>query len=645
MGFINLIAFGYLSLCGFVVLLYYFSKKKSVVEVPSMLPWMVLKEDIVRSRVFRADILFLLQLLLILLLVFFLARPYLKSSISNISGKNVVLLIDLSASMQTSEANGSRFDQAKSDALRMVSKLGQGDRMMVLTADSSSRILTEFTNDRQVLNTVIENLRPRDTGTNLEEGVSLGVSFLKNVDKGEMHVLTDQSPSTIGFSQTEGLSVKFTRYGANTDNVAITSLDIYQDMFNNYTEREAYVTVKNYSEGTKDVTVQILLRGDVIKKTEIVLSGGEQKTLRVGNLHVPGIVKAEIETNDFLSVDNAAYAIVNKIKPVRILLVSDDSKLENELEKVQNSTHRIRLTRIETADYVHDLMGNYDVTIFHRFMPDINPDISALYVSPHESRSYLESKVKGVFDPFHRSLINVMRVSNNARIIDWDSTHPIMRHLDHLDNIHIKSVVEIKPPEWSTSLIKIAGTSMDATVAFAGEYKGERTMVFGFDLGSFDFSEAKNLKILIMILNIIQWLNPYEKEESISVLTGDQYHANYIKQGEFELLNPKGETEIFPLVKNAEEREGLNKVEYVGVYRISGAHIQREFVANLFNEKESDLLAETSATKEFSFEESESVTIIEDKKNEFGRYLLMFVPLLLLLEWVIYYKKVRSGTA
>ncbi|MDR4503981.1 MAG: VWA domain-containing protein [Candidatus Scalindua sp.] len=645
MGFINLIAFGYLSLFGFVVLLYFFSKKKNVVEVPSMMPWLVLKEDVVRSRLFRIDILFLLQLLLILLLVFFLARPYLKSSIINISGKNVILIIDSSASMQTLESNGSRFDQAKADALKMVGKLGQGDMMMVVSTDSSSRILTEFTKDRQKLNKVLENLRPTDTGTNLEEGVSLGISFLKNVERGEIYVLTDRSPSSIDYSRQEGYNIQFTSYGKNTENVAITSFDIYQDMFKDYTEREAYVTVKNYSQGNKDVTVNVLLNNELIKKIEIELLSGEHKTLRIDNLFASGILKAEIETDDFLSVDNTAYAIVNEIKPIKILLVSDDSRLENELEKIQNSTHRIRLKRIKTTDYVHGVTGNYDVAIFHRYLPNMNPDVNSLYVSPPAAASYPESEIKGKDNLFLRSLFTIMRSSKNARIIDWDSTHPTMRHLDHLDNLSIQDVVEMKPPAWSTPVIKIAGTPKDATVAFAGENEGKRTMVFGFDLSSFDFSESKNLKILIMILNIIEWLNPYEKEESLRILTGGQYLVNYIKQGEIKLLNPKGETEIYRLKNDVKEHVVLNKVEYVGEYTISGSNIQRKFVANLFDDNESDLMSETTDNLELSFEESEISTTIEDTKNEFGRYLLMLTPFILLLEWLMYYKKVRTGTA
>ena len=382
MGFLNLLAFGYLSLIGIVVFIYFFSKKKNIVHVPSLIPWGIIKEDRVRSKIFNIDLLFWLQILLILLLVFFLAHPYLKSSFIDISGKNVVLVIDSSASMQTQEDDGSRFDQARSQALKMVGKLNQWDKMMVISSDYSSRIVSDFTNDKSKLNKIINGLTPKDTGTNLDEGVSLGSSFLKNVDRGEMYVLTDQPPSSINVSNLKSGNIKFIKFGKNTANVAISSLDVYQDMFKDYTDREAYVTIENYSGDNKDVRLSVFLNDEIIKEDEFVLAGSEQKTLDINNLNAPGILKASIQTDDFLLVDNTAYAIINEIKPIKILLVSENNRLKGELQKIEKSTQRIKLTQIGISEYKPEVIKNYDVAIFHKFAPDNNPGINSLYIIP-----------------------------------------------------------------------------------------------------------------------------------------------------------------------------------------------------------------------------------------------------------------------
>jgi len=645
MGFINLIALGYLASISLVVLIYFFSKKKTVIEVPSIIPWKVLREDVVRSRLFKVDLLFLLQILALLLLIFFLTRPYLRSSIINISGKNVILIIDSSASMQTSEDDGSRFDQAKSQALKMISNLNQWDKIMVISASSSAEIVSELTDDKHKLNKAINKLRPKDTGTNLEESLSLGISFLKNVERGEMHVLTDQSPSSISFTKLKAENIKFIRYGKNFANVAITSFDVYQDMFKDYTEREAYVTIKNYSDDNQNVILNVFLNSEKIEEKEIELKSDEQKTLKVKNFTTSGILKAEIQTNDFLSVDNTAYAIINEIKPINILLVSNDNKLKSEWEKIRRSAHRIKLTRIEIPDYTPETIKNYNAAIFHKFVPETNPDINSLYIFPSTNTSDTQTKNTEEGNSFSTLLVPRQRLVKNVKLLDWDNTHPTMKHLDNLDELSIDSALVMEPPDWSTPLMKIAGNSDNPPIAFAGKYAGKRIMVLGFDISDFDFSKSNNLQALIMTLNIIQWLNPYEIEGSAKILTGGQYIPNYNVKGNIEILNPKEETLKYNFKDGTEGHFVFNDIEYVGEYKVSGADTEGRFVANLFDEKESRIEPDSTDDETLEFERKEAITSTEDKKNEFSKYLLLFVPLILLLEWLLYYRKVRAGTA
>ncbi len=646
MGFLNLLAFGYLSLIGLVVFFYIFNKKKNIVQVSSLIPWGILKEDTVRSRVFKIDLLFLLQILLILLLVFFLARPYLKSSIINISGKNVVLVIDSSASMQTIEDNGSRFDLARSQALKMVSKLGQWDKMMVISSDYSSRIVSDFTDDKARLNKTINDLMPKDTGTNLDEGVSLGVSFLKNVDKGEMYVLTDRSPSSISFTNLKSGNIKFITFGEQSENVAISSLDVYQDMFKDYTEREAYVTLDNYSNDSKTVRLSVFLNDEIIMEEELELAGSEQKTLSIQGLNAPGILKASIQTDDFLSVDNTAYAIINEIKPINILLVSNNYLLKDELAKIEKGTHRIKLTHIAASEYEPEAIKDYDAAIFHKFVPDNNPGINSLYITPYLHSSNLQAEDVKEGNTFRNVLIREHNLVLQVKILDWDNTHPTMTHLNNLDGLNIKRAFTMKPPDWSIPLIKISDNLNDSPIAFAGWYEGKKIITLGFDLSAFDFSKSDGLRMLIMTLNIIQWLNPYESIDNNKLLTGGQYRLNYALTENIEIVTPENKILKYDVKEDATEADFVfNKIEYTGEYKIAGVNVNNRFVANLFDENESRIAPGSTDDEAIKFEEKEAETLIKDKKEEFGKYLLLLVPFILFIEWLLYYKKVRAGTA
>jgi len=646
MGFLNLLAFGYLSLIGLVVFFYIFNKKKNIVQVSSLIPWGILKEDTVRSRVFKIDLLFLLQILLILLLVFFLARPYLKSSIINISGKNVVLVIDSSASMQTIEDNGSRFDLARSQALKMVSKLGQWDKMMVISSDYSSRIVSDFTDDKTRLNKTINDLMPKDTGTNLDEGVSLGVSFLKNVDKGEMYVLTDRSPSSISFTNLKSGNIKFITFGEQSENVAISSLDVYQDMFKDYTEREAYVTLDNYSNDSKTVRLSVFLNDEIIMEEELELAGSEQKTLSIQGLNAPGILKASIQTDDFLYVDNTAYAIINEIKPINILLVSNNYLLKDELAKIEKGTHRIKLTHIAASEYEPEAIKDYDAAIFHKFIPDNNPGINSLYITPYLHSSNLQAEDVKEGNTFRNVLIREHNLVLQVKILDWDNTHPTMTHLNNLDGLNIKRAFTMKPPDWSIPLIKISDNLNDSPIAFAGWYEGKKIITLGFDLSAFDFSKSDGLRMLIMTLNIIQWLNPYESIDNNKLLTGGQYRLNYALTENIEIVTPENKILKYDVKEDATEADFVfNKIEYTGEYKIAGVNVNNRFVANLFDENESRIAPGSTDDEAIKFEEKEAESLIKDKKEEFGKYLLLLVPFILLIEWLLYFKKVRAGTA
>ena len=638
MGFINLLAFGYLASIGLVVLLYVFNKKKNVVHVSSLIPWGILKEDSVRSKVFKIDLLFVLQTLLILLLIFFLVRPYLKSSIINISGKNVVLVVDSSASMQTVEDNETRFDKARTQALKMIGKLGQEDKMMIISSNYSSRVVSDFTDDKGKLNKTITGLMPKDTGTNLDEGVSLGVSFLKNAERGEMYVLTDRSASSINFTNLKSGNIKFITFGEDSANVAITSFDVYQDMFKDYREREAYVTIENYANEIKTVRLSVYLNDEIIMEEELELSGNEQKTLRIMNLNAPGILKASIQADDFLLVDNTAYAIINEIKPINILLVSDNYRLKEELAKIEQSTRRIIVTHIAVSEYEQEDIKNYDAAIFHKFYPNNNPDINALYITP-----YLYSSKEA--SAFRDVLISDHKLELTVKILDWDTTHPAMQHLTSLDDLNIESAFTVKPPDWSIPLIKVSDNLNDSPIAFAGWYEGKKIISLGFDLSDFDFSKSDGLRMLIMTLNIIQWLNPYEAVDNSKLLTGGQYRLNYALTESVEIVTPQNEILKYDVNDDSTEMNFVfNKIDYTGEYKISGTNFNSRFVANLFDANESRVAPETVSDEELKFEEKAAETLTKDEKNEFGKYFLLLVPFILLIEWLLYHKKVRSGT-
>lgn len=102
--------------------------RKMVRDVEANAPWQRL----------RRNLLLLLQLLLMLLLVFALARPFFMTA--GISGRNLIIIIDHSASMGAVDEPPSRIDAAKEQAIRLIDQLPDGGRATIIAAGAQMEV-------------------------------------------------------------------------------------------------------------------------------------------------------------------------------------------------------------------------------------------------------------------------------------------------------------------------------------------------------------------------------------------------------------------------------------------------------------------------------------------------------------------------
>src|SRR5438067_3503441 len=126
-----------------IVFFYLLKLRRREMVISSVLLWSHLVKDVQANAPFqklKKNLLLFLQLLIAALCIFALARPAYFSR--SLGGSNVVVILDGSASMQSRDAHGTRFGEAKAIALKMVRSMGGGDRMMVVLATSRTHRLT-----------------------------------------------------------------------------------------------------------------------------------------------------------------------------------------------------------------------------------------------------------------------------------------------------------------------------------------------------------------------------------------------------------------------------------------------------------------------------------------------------------------------
>jgi len=396
MGILNLLALAYLATIALLVVIYLFRKKRKTILVSSFIPWRDLTEGTVRTRFFLADALFFLQIIILCLLALSLARPYITSTIKGITGKDIILLVDTSASMQTREGESTRFELAKAEALKVVEKMGMTDKAQLISMHSSPLIVSEPIGDKWKLNRLIQNLEVTDTTTNLEEGLSLALSLLRRNSLGEVHVFTDRVPPEINTPQAN--KIRFFTCGKASANVAIVGLDVYQDMFKEYSEREGYVTVRNMGTETKTVLLKGFLDHRPLMEETVELTPQEDRTVRIKGISGPGLLKVELHPEDAMPLDNQAFAIIRPKKTIKVLVVTPGGSLEEELGKVDKAVKEVEFLFTSPRGYGQLPLKDFAICLFHKYVPEALPDINSLFIFPTSRQQILSCR--GVVQEF-----------------------------------------------------------------------------------------------------------------------------------------------------------------------------------------------------------------------------------------------------
>src|SRR6266446_6812006 len=122
-----------------VVILFYLLKRKRVLKlVSSTLLWQKFLAETQASAPFqklRKNWLLILQIILLTLAVLALSRPFLKTKARPAELR--VVILDASASMQATDESPSRFEKARSEALKWVDGLAGNDQMVILQAGAN----------------------------------------------------------------------------------------------------------------------------------------------------------------------------------------------------------------------------------------------------------------------------------------------------------------------------------------------------------------------------------------------------------------------------------------------------------------------------------------------------------------------------
>ncbi len=248
-----------------------------------------------RRMQFLEVLLAMLRALFLIALVLVVCRPVLKkwnTLFKTGSGREVILLIDSSASMNAATAGQTSFERARTAALAVAERLNPEDRVtLVRVTNRPEEIFSRFTADTQTIRDKIENLKPSPARANLF--ATLTYLFGPDAPKRTapvVYLFTDCQASGWREAKAQGLDKlvpaetefvvvnvasnepmpNFAAVGTAPVGRAIVGLPLV------LTPR-----VANYSKEPADVTVSVLLDGKEVASQALTLKAGETGTRRI----------------------------------------------------------------------------------------------------------------------------------------------------------------------------------------------------------------------------------------------------------------------------------------------------------------------------------------------------------------------------
>jgi len=608
-----------------ITVLYLLKLRKRRVQVPFSPLWgQVLAEYRQQSdwwRRLRRLLSWLLQLLLIALIAFALADPHPEGEITE--GRHIVLLIDSSASMASTDVQGgvNRLHVAKQRARQVLETVGAEDRVMLVNFNDQLQPLSPFVAEVSLIEQPLRDIKVVATGTRFDQALRFGADSLKDKKRGELILLSDgagfspEELETVDFAETT--TVRHIKLGEAGGNVAVTAFSVRRYLANKL-DYELFVRVDNLFDRQIDAELQILADGKLVDTKPVKLApkgslqqfypaqavSGEKLEARVRILTA--------DARDVFPLDDKAYALLPPTRPVKVLLVTPGNLY---LEGTLLLNSNIDLDRITPDAYNPGTHGggNYDVVFVDREIPaNLAASGNYVFVSPSGEHSPWEVSTQ-VADPI---------------ITSYKKSHPLMRWIGMRD-VNIGVASKLKLGKGDTVVASAFGTPMIVT-----RDEGTRRMVaIAFDIRNSDL--PLRVAFPVLMINLVDYFQLDDSSLIQDFATGETWSVRVNQEeGKAKVTAPSGSTRDVPIYGG----QALVYGEEVGFYEIQAGDETQRVAANLSDPNESQI-----APSELELPGQDVVEGTNElffNREELWIWAVLILLALLVLEWWTYNRRI-----
>ncbi|MEO7665064.1 MAG: VWA domain-containing protein, partial [Candidatus Limnocylindrales bacterium] len=419
---------------------------------------------------------------LVLLLAALAARPFLERPAG--LARDLVLVIDTSASMAATDVLPDRLTVAKQKALDALRELPSGGKVSVVAAGRTARVVVNATADLGRVRAAVEGLTVSPATGDLGDALNLADALAARSGDAEILVATDAALAKAPTTHLEH-TVTVLQVGRERRNQAIVALAVRQG--SSGVARSVFVSVANLDIQPAQRRLQLYGDGVLLEARDLSLDAQTRSEVIIDDIphEVRSVevrlVAPEGGTADALALDDRAWAIVPPDRLRRILLVSDgDPYLETALTYLPSTElYGVAPKDFTTSTHIDTKTGAelFDLIIFEGDLPAELPPTAILSIAPSKT-SALAEVVGSLKDPAIGTI---------------DPDDPILRYVD-FSTTHIGQARKLALPAWARSVIP---GPAGAPLLYAGERDGRKAAVLAFEPRQSDLPLQVAFPILI----------------------------------------------------------------------------------------------------------------------------------------------------
>ena len=599
-----------------IILMYMLRLRRREVTVSSSMLWQKLLRDREANapwQKLRRNLLLLLQLLILALLVFALARPFFP--IPSLVTSNVVVLLDGSASMNSVDVENGRFAIAQEEVMALIDDLGGTRQMTIILAGSTPQVIISAANDKNSLREAVAATAPEAGESDWPAAFALAAGAAQGFEDAKIIIVSDGGiPDDLPSLPAE---VVYVPIGTSGENLAITALAT-RDGADGV---ELFASVSNEGVIDREALLSLTMDGVLYDSRRLQIPANSSANAVWELPEGVSVVQASLSemVDDYLPLDNTAWAVHEGGISNRALIVTDGNLFLEQIYSVLPGIEAFKAVPDEVLD------GDpFDLYVFDGVtLPNPLPDADMLIINPPLMvNEALPFTVTGLF-----SDTKAIRLADSPllQFVDWG-------------NVNVLVAKDVTAP-WAQTLVEADG----GPLLMIGEQNGRRLAILTFDLRDSDL--PLQIAFPILMANITGWLSPGRAFDGATALQAGDAVTIVPTTGATAVSIQKPDGTIWETAVTGDPIT-FSETDQLGLYQVmlkdlAGEQEAGTFTVNLFSPTES-AIAPAAQVQVGQIEIEETADEGNVGQRELWAWLTAVAVIILVIEWWVHHRGLPS---